>query len=85
MIYIINIRQGKSATEEERMKKFRVTVRDARFDGAKLNPTSKSEVVECPESAVNDMIMCIIHENFGYDEKKLSEMDLRYAYFEIPA
>ena len=65
------------------MKQFRITVRDARFDGNLLNPTSKSEIVECPESAVNDMIMCIIHENFGYDKNKLAEMDLRYAYFEM--
>ncbi len=65
------------------MKQFRITVRDARFDGNLLNPTSKSEIVECPESAINDMIMCLIHEAFGYDEKKLSEMDLRYAYIEL--
>ena len=65
------------------MKTFRITVRDARFDGNTLNPTSKSEVIECPESAINDMIMCIVHENFGYDEKKLSEMDLRYACMEL--
>lgn len=65
------------------MKQFRITVRDARFDGNLLNPTSKSEIVECPESAINDMIMCLIHEVFGYDEKKLSEMDLRYAYIEL--
>jgi hypothetical protein len=65
------------------MKQFRITVRDARFDGNLLNPTSKSEVVECPESAINDMIMCLIHKTFGYDKKKLSEMDLRYAYIEL--
>ena len=65
------------------MKQFRITVRDARFDGNLLNPTSKSEIVECPESAINDMIMCLIHETFGYDENKLSEMDLRYAYIEL--
>ena len=29
------------------------------------------------------MIMCMIHENFGYDEAKLKEMDLRFAYLEI--
>lgn len=61
------------------MKTFRITVRDARFDGNLMNPTSHSEVIECPESALNDMI----HENFGYDETKLKEMDLRFAYFEI--
>ena len=65
------------------MKTFRITVRDARFDGNLMNPTSHSEVVECPESALNDMIMCMIHENFGYDEEKLKGMDLRFAYFEI--
>ena len=65
------------------MKKYRITVRDARFDGNTMNPTSKSEIFDCPESAINDMIMCMIHENFGYDENKLSEMDLRFAYIEL--
>ena len=65
------------------MKTFRIVVRDARFDGDKLNPTSVAEVIECPESALNDMIMCIVHENFGYDEKKLSEMDLQYSCMEL--
>lgn len=65
------------------MKTFRITVRDARYDGNLMNPTSHSEVIECPESALNDMIMCIVHEKFGYDEAKLEQMDLRFAYFEI--
>lgn len=65
------------------MKTFRITVRDARFDGNLKNLTSHSEVVKCPESALDDMIMCLVHENFGYDEAKLKEMDLRFAYFEI--
>lgn len=65
------------------MKQYRITVRDARFDGAMLNPTAKSEVIECPESAINDIIMCLIHETFGYNNKKLEKMDLRYAYIEL--
>lgn len=65
------------------MKTFRITVRDARFDGNLMNPTSHSEIVEYSESVLDDMIMCMIHENFGYDEAKLKEMDLRFAYFEI--
>ena len=65
------------------MKTFRITVRDARFDGNLMSPASYSEVIECPESALDDMIMCMIHENFGYDKAKLKEMDLRFAYFEI--
>ena len=46
------------------MKTFRITVRDANFDGNLMNPTSYSEVIECPESALDDMIMCMIHEKF---------------------
>lgn len=65
------------------MKQYRITVRDANFDGAVQNPTSHSEIVECPESAVNEMVMCLIHETFGYDDAKLEKMDLRFAYFEI--
>lgn len=65
------------------MKQYRITVRDAHYDGAKLNPTARSEIVECPESAINDMVMCMVHENFGYDEAKLKKMDLRYAYIEL--
>ena len=49
------------------MKTFRITVRDARFDGNIKNLTSHSEVVKCRESALDDMIMCLVHENFGYD------------------
>ena len=65
------------------MKQYRITVRDANFDGNLLNPTSRSEIVECPEKAINDMIMCLIHETFGYDKEKLKKMDLRYAYIEL--
>ena len=65
------------------MKTYRITVRDARFDGALLNPTSHSDVIECPEAALNDMIMCLIHETFGYDETELKQRDLRYAYIEM--
>lgn len=65
------------------MKTFRITVRDANFDGATLNPTAHSEIIECPENALNDMIMCVIHDTFGYDNKKLEAMDLRYAYMEM--
>lgn len=38
---------------------------------------------ECPENALNDMIMCVIHDTFGYDNKKLEAMDLRYACMEM--
>ena len=65
------------------MKQYRITVRDANFDGKLLNPTAYSEVVECPESALNDMIMSLVHERFGYDNNKLESMDLRFAYIEL--
>ena len=65
------------------MKQYRITVRDANFDGNLLNPTAHSEIIECPETAINEMVMCLIHENFGYDNKKLEKMDLRYAYIEL--
>ncbi|MCQ2577538.1 MAG: hypothetical protein MJ176_03290 [Treponema sp.] len=63
------------------MNRYRITVRDTRQDGARLNPTAHSEIIDCPESALNDMILCIAQERFGYDREILK--NIGYAVIEL--
>lgn len=63
------------------MNRYRITVRDTRQDGARLNPTAHSEIINCPESALNDMILSVAHEKFGYDTEVLK--NIGYAVIEL--
>ena len=63
------------------MNRYRITVRDTRQDGARLNPTAHSEIIDCPEKALDEMILCVAHERFGYDPEVLK--NIGYAVIEL--